>query len=347
MRRDKAARVLSSLWVIQPILLTLCFIPVTTIASAAVSPGLSIVSGNGQVTPQFSNTSSPLTVQARDAGGNPIANLPVTWTVTQGQGTVPPTASARTDANGIATAFFNGNVLPGYSFSQQTVTASSSMGSVNFVVTTSINRLPNGSVAELPLVQLLNPPQESRNFSGRSGSTLPGAVVVQVAVQSGPQSGTAISNVGMRIVNYDDPTLPAAAQCAGQPLSDASGTARCDLVLTGAPGTYLLSADVGEFRFTPPFLVTINAAAACTYSVAATSQQFQPVASISTITVTAPGGCTWTASSNAQLDHDNTVNGEWFGIRCHVFQCRRKPRSAEERIHHRRWTDAHHQSIRR
>jgi uncharacterized protein (TIGR03437 family) len=299
LRSKKAACGLSSLWAIRAILLSLCFITVATPSSAAASPGLTVVSGNGQVTPQFFNTSSPLTVQARDASGNPIPNLPISWAVTQGQGTVPPTASTRTDSEGIATAFFRGDVLPGYSFAQQTVTASSSAGSVNFVITTVINRLPNGSTAELPLVSLLSPPPENRTLSGRSGNTIPGAIVVQVAIQSGSQSGALVSNVGIRIVDYNDPTSQPAAQCVDQPLTDSSGIVRCDLLLTGAPGTYLLSAQVGEFRFTPGFFVTIGAPAACTYMVASTSQQFQPVNSIGSLTVTAPSGCTWTASTNA------------------------------------------------
>ncbi|MDQ6739535.1 MAG: putative Ig domain-containing protein, partial [Actinomycetota bacterium] len=196
-------------------------------------------------------------------------------------------------------AFFNGNVPPGYSYSQQTVTARSSVGSVNFVVTTAINRLPNGSIAELPLVQLQSPAPENRSLSGRSGTTLPGAVAIQVGVQSGPQSGAPVPNVGMRIVDYNDPTVQPAAQCANRPLTDANGIARCDLLLTGSPGTYLLSAEVGEFRLTPGIFVTISPAAACTYSVAASSQQFQPGSAIGTLSITAPGGCAWNAISSA------------------------------------------------
>ena len=96
-----------------------------------MSPGLTIVSGNGQVTQQFINTTVPMTVQARDAAGNPIPNLPLTWSVTQGEGTIvyPP---GQTDANGMAGAYFRGDVPAGYSFAQQTITVSSSAGTVEF-----------------------------------------------------------------------------------------------------------------------------------------------------------------------------------------------------------------------
>jgi uncharacterized protein (TIGR03437 family) len=264
----------------------------------AVSPGLSVVSGNGQVTLQFFNTSAPLTVQARDANGNPLPNLPLTWAVTQGYGTVV-SAPDRTDSKGMASAFFRGDVLPGYSFSQQTVTVSSAAGSASFVITTVINRLPSGSLAELPLVELLSPPPDNRNLTGRSGSTLPGAIRLSVVVQSGPQSGLPIPNVGMRIVDAQDPSATPVAQCAGQPMTNDSGIAQCDLLITGAPGLYLIAAEVGEFRITPGIFLKIESGAACTYTVAASSQQFAAAAGLGSISVTAPSGCTWTAASNS------------------------------------------------
>jgi uncharacterized protein (TIGR03437 family) len=263
----------------------------------AVSPGLSVVSGNGQVTLQFFNTSAPLTVQARDANGNPLPNLPLTWAVTQGYGTVvsPP---GRTDSKGMASAFFRGDVLPGYSFSQQTVTVSSSAGNASFVITTVINRLPSGSLAELPLVELLSPPPDNRNLTGRSGSTLPAAIKVGVAVQSGPQSGLPIPNVGMRIVDAQDPSASPVAQCASQPMTNDGGIAQCDLLITGAPGLYLIAAEVGEFRITPGIFLKIESGA-CTYSLLASSQQFAATTGLGSISVTAPSGCTWTAASNS------------------------------------------------
>lgn len=297
-----------------PVFLVCCFISGSKMGLAAVSPGLTIVAGNGQVTPQYFNSSVPLTVEARDTRGNPIPNLPLTWTVTQGQGTIvaPP---ATTDANGMAGALFDGNVTPGLSFSQETVTVSSSVGSVNFLITTVINRLSNGSIAELPLVQLLSPPPESRTLTGKAGSTIHGAIAIQVVDQSGIQSGLPIPNVGVHVVNGDGSSGTPAAQCAGEPLTDANGNASCDLVLTGAPGVYSISADVGEFRIMPVIILTITAGgSSCTYSVSASSLQFAGNNGLGTLTVNTQSGCTWTVVSNSNwLTVTSGVNGSGTG----------------------------------
>lgn len=297
MRRDQAARVLSSFEGVLPLSLLALTVLNCPTSFGAVPPGLTIAAGNGQVTAQFFNTTVPLTVQAGDAAGNPVPNLSLTWSVSQGQGTVvsPPT---KTDSNGIAGAFFNGNVTPGNSFSQATVTVSSSVGSVNFVVTTALNRLSNGSGAELPLVYLASPPIENRTLTGRSGTTLPGAVNVQVAVQSGPQTGAPVPNVGIRLIDNNNPDGTSPARCAGTPMSDASGTITCDVVLTGTPGQYSISAVVGEFRITPGILLNIQSAASCTYSASALSTQYPAAAAFGTITVNTQASCSWTAVSS-------------------------------------------------
>lgn len=263
-----------------------------------MSPGLSIVSGNGQVNYEQYLSSAPLVVEARDASGKPIPNLALTWTVSQGQGTISH-PSDRTDANGQGSASFIGNVTPGYSFSQQAITVSSSAGTVTFIETSHIKGLPNGP-AELPLAVLQSPPPEDRTLKGSSGATIPGAIVVQVAVQTGPQSGSPIQNVAIRIIDPTDPNARPPAQCAGgQALTDKDGFARCDLALTGSPGTYGIAVDVGSYRTTPGILLTIRPAGSCTYTVTTQSAQFPVALGIGTVTVTAPSDCPWTASSNA------------------------------------------------
>lgn len=251
-------------------------------------------------------------MQARDASGNPAANVPLTWTVTPLQGTVPNPPS-RTDANGMASAYYNGNVTPGYSFSQQTVTVSSSLGSVNFVVTTVLNVLPNGAQAAMPTVYVTAPPPENRTLSGRSGTTIAGAIAIQVGVQAGPQQGAPIPNVGVRIVDGDDPNATPAAHCATAPLTGESGIARCDLVLTAAQGTYSIRAVVGEFNTTAPVFLNIGAPNTCAYSSSATSQQFPAAGGIGTITVNTAAGCPWTAASNSNWIAVNAPNGAGYG----------------------------------
>jgi uncharacterized protein (TIGR03437 family) len=311
LRSDGTARVLSSLPVFSRILVLSCLVLGSEMGLWAVSPGLSIVSGNGQVVAQFFNTVLPLTVQARDAAGNPAPNIPLTWTVTPLQGTIP-NPPARTDANGMASAYFNGNVTPGYSFSQQTVTVGSSLGSVNFVVTTVINSY-NSEPAGMPTVTLTAPPPENRTLTGAAGATLPGAIQILVGVQSGPQQGAPIPNVGFRIIDGEDPNAQPAAQCAAPPLTNSAGIAQCDLVLTAAPGTYSIRAETGEFNESPPIFLTIGAATTCTYSSTATSQQFPAIGGVGTITVTTQSGCSWTATSNSTWITLNAPTGTGYG----------------------------------
>jgi len=76
-------------------------------AGAAVSPGLTIVSGNGQGVFEFQRTTAPLVVQVRDAQGAPVADASVVWAIVKGQGTLNGTVTS-TDANGLASTYFVG-----------------------------------------------------------------------------------------------------------------------------------------------------------------------------------------------------------------------------------------------
>ena len=136
---------------------------------AAVSGGLTMVSGNGQVVAEFFRTETPMVVRATDASGNPVANLPVTWKITKGEGTLGG-SDAKTDANELATTAFVATVVgSGQSFSQQTITATTSLGSVDFLITTVLSRLPNGQSASMPAAPLLLPTQENPTVTGQAG----------------------------------------------------------------------------------------------------------------------------------------------------------------------------------
>lgn len=271
---------------------------------AAVSPGLNIVSGNGQVIlEQF--RSAPMIVQAVDAAGKPVANLPVTWAITQGKGTItaaldpglPP--HDHTDANGYASTYVVATAVDaGYSFQTATITASSSLGSVNFVLTYNLSRLPNGSSVDLPLVQLTAP--TSGTLRGRAGDTLPAAIAIQVVELSGPQQGQPVPNVSLRIVDYNNPDNPnPPAACVAPTLTDANGVAKCDLVIHAAPGTYGIAAEVGEYRMMPLIVLTVDPGAPCTYALSPLSQSFPAAGGAGSISVAAGPGCTWDASANA------------------------------------------------
>lgn len=278
----------------------IALIPFWNPASAqTVSGGLTIVSGNGQAVWEQFRTTVPMVVQARTSTGAPIPNLPVTWSITQGQGTLAG-AEPRTDANGLASTYFVAtSVQNGLSFAGQTITASTSVGSVNFVITTVLSRLPQGGIGPMPLVDVLSPPQENRNLAGRAGSTIPNGFRVQVVALAGPQQGFPIPNVGIKIVDGVDPTGPSPAQCVGTPLTNAQGIVSCDIVLTGAPGVYFIAAHVGEFQITPNAYLTITPSGSCSFSVSPASANVAAPGGIGSVALTGTSNCGWTASSNA------------------------------------------------
>jgi uncharacterized protein (TIGR03437 family) len=207
------------------------------------------------------NTSAQMTVRAVDAEGRPVPNVPLKWEVVEGAGTIvnPPGA---TGDDGFAGAYFRGDVSPGYSIARHTIRVSSPCGDVRFGQVTGVSRLPNGSMAELPSVQIVKPPEEDRTLSGEAGSVIEKAISLRLFVVGGMQSGQGVGGVEFRIVNPDDPEGTAAAECVASAVTGDTGTASCDLRLTGEPGIYRISAKVGEARITPGIMLTIKPAVA-------------------------------------------------------------------------------------
>jgi uncharacterized protein (TIGR03437 family) len=282
----------------------------------AVTPlsaqSLTMVSGNGQVVIEQFLSQLPVVVQAKDASGNPLPGLAINWALTQGVGTLHNPVTT-TDANGMASCgFLATTLIQNQSFDSEVITASSSVGSVSFFITTVIARLPGGGNAAPPLVTLVTPAFENRNFSAAQGSTVTAGVVVQVASESGIQQGQAIPNVGVRIINNEDPTQPSPATCTaptGVALTDSKGFATCDLLITGAAGTTTqLTAIVGEIQQTAIFNLTITPGISCTYSLSAGSQSFGAAGGASSVNVIASQGCGWSASSNASFITINSGN---------------------------------------
>ena len=263
---------------------------------------LTLFSGNGQIVLEQFLTTVPLVVQARDAAGTPAAGVSIAWSITQGAGTLVGQTNT-TDANGQASTNFLGTRLQaGLSFQAAVVHASSASGQVDFVVTTTLLQLATGGIAAPPLVDLVTPTLESGPLIGNAGAILPGAVVVQVIAQSGPQTGIPVPNIGVRIQNDLDPAVSPSAACNGPGgliLTDTTGTARCDLVLNRNPGTVSLRAVAGEIQATRNFTLQINAGPSCTYALSSTAQSFGGAGGTGSVNVTAAAGCSWTASINA------------------------------------------------
>jgi uncharacterized protein (TIGR03437 family) len=230
--------------------------------------GIKIVSGNGQALPEQFPTTQPLTVLVTDANGNPAANVPVKFEITQGTGTLlgGTSGTVNTDNNGIAAAPFLASSTGGASFVQTTINASTSAGSVNFTLTTTLNTLPNGGPAAPPVVILLAPDfatNPQRLIKGGAGQIIPGGVKAQVVASSGPQAGQPIPNIGITLgpIAGDDPTKVPSATCANQALSDASGIASCDVLLGNVQGIGQVNVNVGGLVNAPPILVQITTGA--------------------------------------------------------------------------------------
>ena len=182
------------------------------------------------------------------------------------------------------------------SYAPSTVTASAGSSSVNFIVTT-VQKL--GSVT----VQIATP-NVGATLTGASGTTIPAAVVVHVYAEGGVQSGQGIPNVGLRVANSQDQTLTPPAACnalAGIALTDSSGTATCNLSLTGPPGTTPLVGVIGDFIDNPTFNLDITPGAPCSYSLSANNQSFSSSGGPGSVNVATTSGCAWTAVSNADF----------------------------------------------
>jgi uncharacterized protein (TIGR03437 family) len=193
--------------------------------------GISIVSGNGQVVPQYFPAPKDLVVVVRDTTtGMAQAGALVNWAVASNPGPTLGSTQTFTDVNGRSSiSVFGTSIVPAsVPYIQSMITASTSTGTVNFFLTTLPNVAPG--VPGFLSAQLITP--ETRLISGQVGQTLPGAIQVRAAAVN-----AVIPNVGLEVSTGNDPSLGPTASCAGGvPLSDATGLVTCDVVLGGKLG---------------------------------------------------------------------------------------------------------------
>jgi len=203
--------------------------------------GMQIYSGNGQlVTPLSPTTLRPLTVIVRDLSGTPVPGVYVYWQVTSGVAGLLQTVSV-TDSTGQAWAVANGNtaIAPGVNYEQATIMASSSYGTVSFVLTT-LGKLPDGTpIGASP--RIVSPTADTP-IVGKAGQTLSAAIQVVVYTTT----NVAIPNVGLDVTGNLDPNVGPVASCTSRSvLTNASGYAQCDLVFGRTTGEGTLTLNVG------------------------------------------------------------------------------------------------------
>ena len=248
---------------------------------------LAIAGGTGQIISEQQIAKQLLMVIAKDTNGNPVSGQAISFSVTQGSGTIQctgigdefpyiPTGTcisnglsvdAVTDSSGRAGVKYLGTSIFGQSFAQTVVTASSGLANVNFIITTVLVGRPNGGgQASLPIAYILKPEQEATGFRvirGGAGTTIPGGIQIQVVAADGPQLGQPIPNVALNVgaANGADPTTVPSASCAGgTPLTDAQGVVTCDVVLGPVVNTNPVGIDVnvGGAISTPLITVVVS-----------------------------------------------------------------------------------------
>src|SRR5581483_5779342 len=108
-------------------------------------------------------------------------------------------------------------------------TASSSYGTVNFVITTIIS--PQGGLGAS--FNFVSPPQTNPNLTAASGTTLAAGVVDKVIAAYGNEANSPIPNVSVQIVNALDHSPSSVASCSaplGTVFTDTTGTGTCNLL---------------------------------------------------------------------------------------------------------------------
>lgn len=267
---------------------------------SAFAQTLSLISGNGLIVQESFPAPKPFRVRATSTSGAGVPDLPITWTIKQGEGQLTNVVN-RTDSNGFATAeFFGSRLLQGDSYKTAIINASSSFGSVDFVASTVATRSIGGNFVGLPQIELIQP---TATFNGPPGTVYPKAFGVRVIAQAGLGIGQGIPNVGLRTADPVDPEAPY-ARCAGvanTALTDTNGNAYCDLVLANNPGFGFVTVTIGDIsEFIRAIPITITAGAACTFNVAPTAQGAAFTGATGTVSVTVASGqsCSWVASSN-------------------------------------------------
>jgi hypothetical protein len=168
----------------------------THTATAGAASGVTIVAGDDQTGPVLTELPQDLVVEVRDAGGNAVPSVAVTWVIGVGGGSVTPTTSV-TDAGGRASAAWTLGGSPGPNTVNAVV---SGIGVAGFTATATagaparlqIQIQPSGAAvsgvafSQQPVIQLLD---------AQGNEARQGGVAVQVAIASGGGTLSGVTNV--------------------------------------------------------------------------------------------------------------------------------------------------------
>jgi len=234
----------------------------THTATAGAASGVTIVAGNNQTGPVSTELPQDLVVQVRDAGGNAVPSVAVTWVPRTGGGSITPTTSI-TDAAGQASAAWTlgpspvpntvSAVVSGIGVADFTATATAGAPArLEIQTQPSASAISGAALTQQPVIQLLD---------AQGNESKQGGVPVQVAIASGGGTLSGTTSV---------PT-------------DANGRAAFSgLALSGPPGVQTLRFSASGFASVTSQPISLGAAPTTT---TITSDQPDPSAAGDPVTV--------------------------------------------------------------
>jgi hypothetical protein len=214
--------------------------------------GLSVVQGNGQVTPARFAFPDALQVKLTDSAGHPVAGATVTWKSSDTQGALNFTqTTSLSDANGVASLSVTaGSIGTTESSRIVIVTASATIdGQAASVPLYETVAMAGSGGVSLPRAFFL---ESQATYTVPANGVLKGAIKIAVINSAGDQQGGPVPGVALTVTpiypqGSDPSTLPHVSCQGDLVLTDLQGEATCDQVAGSQTGTVQVSVSVGRF----------------------------------------------------------------------------------------------------
>jgi len=274
--------------------------PVTFTATGTAGAAATIARNAGGTSATAGTAvSPPPSVIVKDANGNPVANVAVTFTPAAGSGTVTPTTPVNTGADGIA-ALTSWTLSPTAGTNTLTATASGLTGSpVTFTATGTAGAAatiaPNAGGTSAPAGTAVSPPPSVIVTDANGNPVAQVAVTFSVTPGNGTITGASQTTNASGVATVGSWTLsPTAGEntltatsgsLSGSPVTfTATGTAGAAATIVANSATSQ-SATAGTAVSTPPSVIVKDANGNPVTGVAVT---FSPAAGSGTVTPTTP-----------------------------------------------------------